>query len=410
MISFYASNRRPGAIVAGLALRSGLPIVVAVWGTALPIQAQTGGPTTIPPLPKNRPLDGYASRGEFLQSAAAFETDRLRRTEFSRGAEEARFREDRFSIKVGDQGELGFRKIPRSHFTDGITPEVKEKIFATPNRAGDLRRWEKNLETDRIARVEVPYDFFMSEVIVTNAMFAAFVRATGYRTTVSRYQTGWVVTKDAQWQQGFANEFDHQVPPLSAAEHPVVQVSWFDAMQFAAWVSRETGVVFRLPTKDEWALAARPIAELDRPCVFPWGNDLAELERRMNFASRELDYAWVHDQFQDGHALSSPVRAFPADSRGLHDMLGNVWVWNWTSAGEYDKRPRGARTARVARLDELGVARNEPIAMQGGCYLARLSHANLLSKMSHPALDGAEDIGFRLVAVRAADSGLPLIR
>jgi hypothetical protein len=46
------------------------------------------------------------------------------------------------------------------------------------------------------------------------------------------------------------------------------------------------------------------------------------------------------------------------------------------------------------------------MSMQGGCYLARLSHANLLSKMSHPALDGAEDIGFRLVAVRRADSGL----
>jgi hypothetical protein len=83
-----------------------------------------------------------------------------------------------------------------------------------------------------------------------------------------------------------------------------------------------------------------------------------------------------------------------------------VWVWNWTNAPRYEERPRGERTARPATLDELGVARNEPIAMQGGCYLARLSHANLLSKMSHPALDGAEDIGFRLVAVRFADSGL----
>lgn len=358
------------------------------------------------PLPKNRALDGYASRAEFLQSTAAFETERLRRTVFRPEAEKQKFAQDRFIVMVAAGLKLALVKIPRGHFTDGITPALKEKILATPNRAGDLRRWEKALETDRVARVTVPYDFFMSEVLVTNAMFAAFTLETGYRTTVARYQTGWIVTKEAQWLQGFANEFDHQIPPLSAPEHPVVQVSWFDAMQFAAWLSRKAGVVLRVPTKDEWSLAARPAAHLDAPCVFPWGNDFAGLDGRMNFGTRELDYTWVHDQFRDGHALSSPVKAYPADSRGLHDMLGNVWGWNWENAAQYEARPRGERTARTAALDDLGVARNEAIAMQGGCYLARLSHANLLSKMSHPPLDGAEDIGFRLVAVPAADSGL----
>lgn len=403
MISSSASKpaeRRPGA-GDGRAWAVAAAVMFAV-GMA------TGAEATkeLKPLPKNRPTDGYASRAEFLQHTAAFEAERLRRAEFSSRAEQDFFGRDRFAAKIAAGLELSFVRIPRGHFTDGVTPKLKEKIFATPNRASDLRRWEKSLETDRVARVTVPYDFFMSEVIVTNAMFAAFVRETGYRTTVSRYQTGWVVTRDAQWLQGFANDYDHQVPPLSAPDHPVVQVSWFDAMQFAAWLSRKTGVLFRVPTKDEWALAGRPRAQLDAPCVFPWGNDFAGLERRMNFGTRELDYLWVHDQFRDGHALSSPVKAYPADSRGLHDMLGNVWVWNWANQTRFEARPRGDRTAAPERLDALGVDRNEPIAMQGGCYLARLSHANLLSKMSHPALDGAEDIGFRLVAVRAADSGL----
>jgi formylglycine-generating enzyme required for sulfatase activity len=356
------------------------------------------------PLPKNRAFDGYASRAEFLQHTAAFESERLRRAGFRTEAEPAHWARARFTVTLAPGLELGFVKIPGATFVDGITAGLKEKIFATPNRAGDLRRWENSVP-DRIARVEVPYDFFMSEVIVTQGMFAAFVRETNYRTTVSRYQTGWIVTKDAQWLQGFANEFDQQVPPLSARDHPVVQVSWFDAMQFAAWLSRKAGVMFRVPTKDEWSLAGRPIAQLATSCVFPWGNDFTGLERRMNFASRELDYMWVHDQFADGHAFSSPVKAYPADSRGLHDMVGNVWVWNWENAAQYEARPSGDRTTIVAALEELDVARNQPISMQGGCYLARLSHAHLLSKMSHPALDGAEDIGFRLVAVRAANSG-----
>jgi len=70
------------------------------------------------------------------------------------------------------------------------------------------------------------------------------------------------------------------------------------------------------------------------------------------------------------------------------------------------RRPVGDRIARPRRLTELGVDHNETVAMQGGCYLERLSHANLLAKIGHPALDGAEDIGFRLVAVHKADFGL----
>ena len=53
-------------------------------------------------------------------------------------------------------------------------------------------------------------------------------------------------------------------------------------------------------------------------------------------------------------------------------------------------------------LAALGVDRNARITMQGGCFLARVTHTTLWSKMSHPALDGAVDIGFRLVAVPEA--------
>lgn len=72
----------------------------------------------------------------------------------------------------------------------------------------------------------------------------------------------------------------------------------------------------------------------------------------------------------------------------------------------YERRPAANRVATPAHLADLGAGRNERLTMQGGCYLARVTHTTLFSKMSHPALDGAVDIGFRLVAVRRADSGL----
>ncbi len=392
------AGRRRGRVALAAAL-------VAAW---LPAQTPApGSAAALKPLPKNRHTHEYESRGSFLEAAAAFEADRLRRQRVSVSAEAARFSAAAFAVTVAPGQELRFVRIPAGRYVDGLTPEVKERLFATANRAGDLRRWESSVETTPRPWVTVPYDFFMSEVIVTNAMFAAFARETGYRTTVSRYQTGWIVTREAQWLQGFANEYDHQVPPFSEGDHPVVQVSWFDAMQFAAWLSRKAGVMLRLPTKEEWLLAGQPVQPPDAPGAFPWGNDFERLDRRMNFGTRELDYAWVHDQYADGHAFTSPVRAYPPDSRGLHDMLGNVWVWNWTNAAQYEARPRHDRTARPPRFEQLEAGRNVALAMQGGCYLARLSHAHRFSRMSHPALDGAEDIGFRLVAVRQADSGWP---
>ena len=378
-----------------------------VW--ALPLLVVSAVADTPPPapLPVNRSLERYGSREEFLRRAAEFEQARLRRLPFRSVDEDRHFAEKEFSTDLGAGQMIRFRRIAASHYLDGCTEELKAQVLSVKNRAQDLRRWDNMFETSRRDPVTVPYDFFMSDTIVTNAMFAAFVRETDYRTSVERYTTGWVVDGKAQWLQGFANDWRLMLPPMSDPDHPVVQVSWFDAMNFAAWLSGKTGLIFRLPTKEEWLLAARPETMRDEVCLFPWGNSLAGIDGKMNFGTRELsDYMWIHDQYADGHAYSSPVRAYPPNSRGLHDMLGNVWVWNWTSVAEYEGRAAGPRTSRPSALDALGAGANQPMTMQGGCYLARVSHANLLAKMSHPALDGAEDIGFRLVAVRKADSGL----
>ena len=101
----------------------------------------------------------------------------------------------------------------------------------------------------------------------------------------------------------------------------------------------------------------------------------------MNFGTAELtDHTWIHEQYADGYALTSPVRAFPPNERGLYDMVGNVWVWNYTNAAAYEERPVAERIATVPRLDALGVDCNARMTMQGGCFLARVTHTTLWSK------------------------------
>ena len=367
-----------------------------------------GDSDTIKPLPKNLSADQYDSRESLLSKASEFESERLLAWPWRYDGEEAFFANNEVAtVNLADGLELRFHRIDGGKYIDGISPELKYRILSVPNRSGDMRRWEDMFDTERRDAVSVDYTFFMSETIISNALFAAFVRETGYRTAVERYATGWIVDSQAQWMQGFANSWDLQVYPMSEPDHPVVQVSWFDAMNFAAWLNKKTGVFFRLPTKEEWLLAARPESFSNQICVFPWGNRFDGLSERMNFGTADLEgYAWIHEQYRDGFARSSPVKAFPANDRGLHDMLGNVWVWNWTNNAQYESRSNGPRSARPLPLEELDAESNQAMTMTGGCYLARLSHANLHSRMSHPALDGAEDIGFRLVAVLKGDSGL----
>lgn len=140
---------------------------------------------------------------------------------------------------------------------------------------------------------------------VTNAQFAAFVEATGYRTTADRLerilslQEGGVQVPEISWRT-FATP--------GREEHPVIYVSWYDASAYAKWVGK------RLPTEAEWEKAARGGGEDKR---FPWGDEPPG-EGRAN---------WNRRQSEGEPPPTSPVRSFPPNSYGLYDTVGNVWEW-----------------------------------------------------------------------------------
>lgn len=139
---------------------------------------------------------------------------------------------------------------------------------------------------------------------------------------------------------------DNQPPP-GREDHPVVLVSHGDAVAYAAWLSRKTGAVWRLPTELEWERAARG----DDGRTFPWGND---------FDSTQLN---SHDR---GPFDTMPVGRFPAGASpfGLLDAAGQVFEWTSTSetpdryivkGGSWDDKGCGVcrPAARHARLAEM---------------------------------------------------------
>jgi serine/threonine protein kinase/formylglycine-generating enzyme required for sulfatase activity len=147
-------------------------------------------------------------------------------------------------------------------------------------------------------------------------------------------------------------------------DHPVVNVSWDDAIAFCNWLTtREQGLgllparmSYRLPTDLDWSGAVglgtepgnTPEQKKGKIKVYPWGLGWPPPPGSGNYCGEETKggrSSWpVIAGYNDGYARTSPVGAFPPNRYGLHDMGGNVWQWceDWSNAGRYRRVLRGA--------------------------------------------------------------------
>jgi formylglycine-generating enzyme required for sulfatase activity len=160
-----------------------------------------------------------------------------------------------------------------------------------------------------VHRVRV-HTFYMGRTEVTVAQWRSFVQDTGYTGRVGRTRGGLVRTAgglkhmpDADWKNPYL---------VQADDHPVVLVSWNDARAFCRWLSKKTGLDFRLPTEVEWEFACRAGGQEER---------YGDLD----------DIAWYEYNSQ---GRTHPVGGKRPNAYGLYDMLGNVWEW---CGDRYDK-------------------------------------------------------------------------
>jgi serine/threonine-protein kinase len=181
------------------------------------------------------------------------------------------------------------------------------------------------------SRREVHVDgVYVDRTPVTNAEFAVFVDATGYKP-----QDAGAKRFLAHWRNGKA--------PTGEDRHPVVFVSWFDARAYASWAGR------RLPTEAEWEKAARGTDGRK----YPWGRT----EPRSNHAN--------FGRSRDG---TTPVGTFVegASPYGLLDMAGNVWEWceDFYDEEFYEKGP----TVNPKLVVSAGKNQNGHV-MRGGSFM-----------------------------------------
>jgi len=216
--------------------------------------------------------------------------------------------------------------------------------------------------------------FWADRTEVTNAQFAKFVDATGYKTiaeiapTKEEFPTAppenlvagsTVFTNTPQpvklndffqwWRYEVGADWKHPEGPKSTIEgksdFPVVQVAYADCVAYAKWAGK------RLPTEAEWEFAAR--GGLSGK-IYSCGDDFQPEGKTM--ANTWQGVFPVKDEGKDGYAGLAPVGKFPPNVYGLCDVAANVWEWvdDWYRpdayarmklAGSPQRNPQGPKSA-----------------------------------------------------------------
>ena len=233
-----------------------------------------------------------------------------------------------------------------------LTPAAPGKAFRDPYRL------------DFVPLAGTPVLFGKTEIMLS--AWQAFVKATG-RTV------------------------DAQPAFTSTPAHPVVNISWDDAVAFCTWltqVDRKNGLLppnahYRLPADTEWSIAAGLAAEagkdpaarhLSDKTQFPWGSGDAAWPPPP--LSANIDAPNVVPTYRDSYANTAPVGSMLPSKEGIHDLGGNVCEWC------EDPWP-GSSAERVIR---------------GGSWLSSLRESLYSSYRQHqPKSTARYDLGFRIV-------------
>ncbi|MBX3443788.1 MAG: formylglycine-generating enzyme family protein [Planctomyces sp.] len=315
----------------------------------------------------------------------------------------------------------GFVWIPGGTFRMGSAPPDE----ANPHR----------IKHDEFPAHDVELDgFWMAETTVTNRQFDEFVRMTGHRTfaeipptpeELARsgapveafrgkdlkagsmcFNPGFsrrALVRQAQqiplweyevWHYVEGADWRHPEGPDSDLDgrwdHPVVHVSWEDAVAYCLWAGGE------LPTEAQWEYAARGGLQ---GALYPWGNEREpDGEYRCNywqgtFPSQRLNL--------DGHEGACAVKSFPPNEFGLYEMSGNVWEWcaDLFHDGYYAVSPRRNPPGPAVSHDQ-----REPRIIKrvtrGGSFLCNLNSCTgyrCAARMASEFNSGTFHTGFRWV-------------
>lgn len=250
--------------------------------------------------------------------------------------------------------------------------------------------------------------FMIDSTSVTNADFQKFVDSTGYVTEAEAFGFSavfhlllaaddkdvmgqppltpwWLGVKGANWKHPHGG--NSTIKGLES--HPVVHISWNDAMAYCKWAGRS------LPTEAQWEAASRGGKEAQR---YSWGNRLDLTDDghwRLNIWQGEFP---THNTLEDGYLATAPVRTFTPNEYGLWQTLGNVWEW---CHDFFSPRTYSLDAAKGIVHDPHGPSNGTARILRGGSFLCHESYCNRArnaARWSNTPDSSMSNAGFRTVS------------
>ena len=198
--------------------------------------------------------------------------------------------------------------------------------FTMGSPAGEVGH--QNIETQHQVRVS---EFYMSKYEVSVLEFRHFIEDSGYRTDAENGDgsyvwdgSGWSKRTGINWRYNVTGG----LRPQSEENHPVVHVSWNDAVAYCKWLSQKTGKTCRLPSEAEWEYACR-------------AGTITPFNTGDNVATSKANYNGNYPYNNNAKGVFRPgtvsVDSFAPNAWGLYNMHGNVkeWCGDWFGTDYY---------------------------------------------------------------------------
>jgi formylglycine-generating enzyme len=240
--------------------------------------------------------------------------------------------------------------VPAGEFLMGS--DESPDTLARDYPAYDRNRFVELSDEAPVHAVRITRPFYLGQHEVTVGQFRRFVEASGYTPESEADGTGGYgynpaydpsTTARGDAFQGRDPRYSWRDPGFPQGDdHPVLNVTWNDAVALSAWLSKQEGKRYRLPTEAEWESACRAGTRTR----YHSGDDPRSLLKVANTFDAEAVRNWPRWQAyalqgSDGFAFTAPVGSFEPNALGLHDMLGNAWEWvsDWHDESYYAISP-----------------------------------------------------------------------
>ncbi len=288
-------------------------------------------------------------------------------------------------------------------------------VPAGPFRMGSDKANDPELyEDEEPAHTLELSDSWIGVHTVTNAQFEAFIADEGYGEAMY-----WPEAIAAEyWKDGrFKGRWDDEprIGPerfrgsFDLANHPVVGISWYEALAFTRWLNRvygaqlPDGMAFGLPSEAEWEKAARGGLRLPASLstrALQEGLALTPVADPVQNPLPERRYPWGDDFDSDrtntaaaGVRSTSALGAFSKDESpyGCQDLSGNVWEWTRSHNNKYPYVP-------TAEREELAAGADTARVLRGGAYVNGARNSRCANRLRGFPYDWYVSLGFRVVA------------